>query len=487
VEDLTALLRRIPTAAWACAAAAFLNTACWSLVVPPFQIPDEPDHYAYVQELAQTGRLPSASAKAEFSQEEIYALNDLHQGFIRFKPQFPSLVSVGEQRRLESDLSLPIARGGIVNAGVSSSEPPLYYALETIPYEIGSGGTLLDRLQLMRLLSALMAGVAALFTFLFVREVAPGARWAWTVGALGVALTPLLGFALAGVNPEALLTAVSAMAFYVLARGFRRGLTPRLALTIGVIIAAGFLTKLNFIGIAPGIFLGLCLLAARAARTDRRTALTSLALASSIGASPILLYTLVNLISGHPGLGFVSEALHGRSYSIITKISYIWQLYLPRLPAMHAYFPGILTTRQLWFNGFIGLYGWVDTVFPMWVYNLALVPAGLIAALCIRTLAAHRTLVRGRLAEIAVYATMTAGLMILVGLASFSSQYVAGAGPYWEPRYFLPAIPLLAIVLALAARGAGRRWGPVVGVLIVIGFFAHDVFSQLQVIARYYG
>jgi hypothetical protein len=48
-------------------------------------------------------------------------------------------------------------------------------------------------------------------------------------------------------------------------------------------------------------------------------------------------------------------------------------------------------------------------------------------------------------------------------------------------------LPPLAAMLALAARGAGRRWGPTAGTLIVVLFLAHDVFSQLQVIARYYG
>ncbi|HXC23770.1 MAG TPA: hypothetical protein VNU28_04225, partial [Solirubrobacteraceae bacterium] len=42
---------RIPRAAWVCALIAFLNAACWSLVTPPFQVTDEPDHVAYVQEL----------------------------------------------------------------------------------------------------------------------------------------------------------------------------------------------------------------------------------------------------------------------------------------------------------------------------------------------------------------------------------------------------------------------------------------------------
>jgi hypothetical protein len=42
-------------------------------------------------------------------------------------------------------------------------------------------------------------------------------------------------------------------------------------------------------------------------------------------------------------------------------------------------------------------------------------------------------------------------------------------------------------LLVLAARGAGRRWVPAVGALIVVQFIAHDIFSQLQVIARFYG
>jgi hypothetical protein len=39
----------------------------------------------------------------------------------------------------------------------------------------------------------------------------------------------------------------------------------------------------------------------------------------------------------------------------------------------------------------------------------------------------------------------------------------------------------------LAVRGAGRRWSPIAGVLLIVLFLSHDIFSQLQVIARYYG
>ena len=53
----------------------------------------------------------------------------------------------------------------------------------------------------------------------------------------------------------------------------------------------------------------------------------------------------------------------------------------------------------------------------------------------------------------------------------------------------LPAAAAAALgaALALAARGAGRRWGPAVGALIVVLFLAHDIFSQLLVASRFYG
>ncbi len=466
---------------------ACVNAATWSLVVPPFQLPDEPAHFAYVQQLAQTGRLPDAHASGEYSLEERLVLQALHQGATQYTPEVGAIASVGEQRRLERELGRSLPLEEPLSAGVAGSEPPLYYALETIPYALASGGSLLDRLELMRLLSALMAGVTAVFAFLFIRETLPRAPWAWTVGGLAIALTPMLAEVSGGVNPEAMLYAVSAAIFYCLARAFRRGLTPRLAILIGALTAIGFLTKLNFIGLAPGVALGLVILAAREARVSRRTAYRSLAVSLTIAASPVVAYVLVNLISEHPALGQAVAASTPAHGSLLAESSYIWQLYLPRVPGMTSYFPGIFTTRQLWFDGLVGLFGWVDTTFPGWVYDLALIPAGAIAALCVRALLVERGLLRTRLAELIVYAAMGAGVLVLVGGDSYVSDVLQHFGPYLQPRYLLPMAPLFGALIALAARGAGARWGPIVGSLIVVLFLAQDLFGQLQTIARFYG
>jgi hypothetical protein len=482
-------LARIPPAARVCALLAVLNAVCWSLITPPFQAPDETDHFAYVQQLAENRRLPEAEAP-DYSPEERAAMGALRQEKVLLSPAVHTISSLSEQRSLESSLSQPLPRGGAGGAGNADSEPPLYYALQTIPYGLGSHGTILMRLELMRLLSALMAAFTAVFAFLFLREALPGTPWAWTVGGLGVALAPLLGFMSGVVNPDAMLFAVSAALFYGLARAFRRGLTLRLALAQGAVIAIGLLTKLNFIGLVPGAVLGLAVLARREACTSGRQAYTRLlAPALLTGLSPVMLYALINAASGDPVLGIASshiDALLSGRTSVSRELGYIWQVYLPRMSGMHDYFGEIMTTRQIWFNGTIGLYGWVDTVFPSWVYNLALLLVGLIGLLCVRELVRGRTALRDRIAEPVTYATIALGVLLLVGASSYQTARTYPVS-FAEPRYLLPMLALWGAVLALAARGAGRRWGPVTGASIVVLVLAHNLFSELQVIARYHG
>jgi hypothetical protein len=478
------VLRRIPTLAWLCAVVACLNAVCWSLISPPFQVPDEPEHVAYVQDLVGNGRLPASGDG--FSAEEFVALEDLHLQTVAEQPQHQTISSQAQQDKLQRDLRRAESSSEKgVGAGVAASEPPLYYALQAIPYSLGAGGTLLDRIELMRLLSALMAGLTALFTFLFVREALPRTPWAWAVGGLGVALVPLLGFMSGAVTPEPMLYAVTAALFYCLARPFRRGLTRRGAMALGALTAIGLLTKLNFLGIAPGALLGLVVLSVRAARTQRRSAYVSFAIAFAIALSPGALYVVRNLTSGAPALGFIPGAF-ATVHAPLAEMSYIWQLFLPRLPGMHNDFAGVFTTRQIWFDWYVGLYGWLDTTFPGWAYELALIPTGLILALCLREIIASAGALRDRAAELVVYCVIGIGLMILVGGDSYD-RFPALDAEFGQARYLLPLLPALAVVLVLAARGAGRRWGPAVGAAIIMLFLAHDVFSQLQVIARFYG
>jgi 4-amino-4-deoxy-L-arabinose transferase-like glycosyltransferase len=470
-------------AAWVCALVAIVNAATWSVISPPFQLPDEPSHFAYVEHLAETGHLPS-SAEEKYSPAEREALSYLLYGQVRFSDESHTIASQAEQLSLERALAVPLSRSEPGDAGVAAAEPPLYYALETVPYLLGSGGTLLDSLALMRLFSALLGGLTALFAFLFLRETLPGAPWAWTVGGLGVALTPTLAMMSGAVNPDALLFTVSTALFYSLARAFRRGLTLRSASAVGVLIALGCLTKLIFIGLVPGAVLALLILTIREARAHGRSSYRMLMLAVAIASIPACLYLIDDAASGGVTLHTLSGAtFNGPHRSILQTISYIWQMYLPRLPGMRPAFHGI-SGPAVWFEQVVGKYGWLDTTFPAWVVKVALVPAALIAALFVWALARSRSAMLTRRWELTAYAVMSLGVLVVIGHQDDSSSV---PHEYLQLRYVLPMIALMGAVLALAARGAGRRWGPLAGTCIVLLVLAHDLFSQLLVISRYYG
>ena len=480
------LLRRVPIAAWICVAVAILNAICWSIIVPAFEVPDEPNHFAYVKQIAETGTLPTSAAEAyETNAEMIKVLDRLHYPYVRQQPGHRTISTAHGQERLEQGLAQlraePGAKGSFA-AGVAASQPPLYYALEAVPYNLA--GNALTRLQLMRLLSALMAGLTTLFVFLFLRETLPVTPWAWSVGGLATAVMPLLGFVSGAVNPDAMLFAVSAALFYVLARAFRRGLTRRVAVAFGIVVAIGMLTKLNFAGLLPGACIGVFLLTMRARRSLGRSAWRSLGIALGIPAVLLLLYAIVNVASNHSPFGLISRAFNGEGISL-PELSYVWQLFLPRLPGMVNDFPGIFTPRTLWFNGYVGLYGWLDTAFPGWVYEFALIPLAAVVALFLRDAVRIREALLSRRAELVTYAAMAAGLMVMIGYASYA-EFPAVDATFAESRYLLPLVPLFATGVAMAARGAGRRWGPAIGTVIVFLFLAHDVFSQLLVLTRYY-
>ncbi len=477
-----------PAAAWLCVLVACLNAVCWSFVTPPFQSPDEPSHFAYVEELVHAGRTPTSEGET-FASDEMVALRALDWTGVKRKPQDRTIASSAEQRTLERELrsTAGSSHRGAGPAGVAASQPPLYYALEAVPYTLGAGGGVLAQLQLMRLLSALLAGVTAGLVFLFLREATPALPWTWTLGGLCAGLAPLLAANSSGVNPDALLVAVAAASFYCLARGFKRGLTPRLAAATGLVIALGLLTKLNFIGLVPGLALGLLLLALRARRCSTR-ALRLLVTAVALAAAPACVYVLVNVVSGRAAIGSAGEIVASPAHarSLTGELSYIWQLYLPRLPGMARDFADISPPRDIWFHGLVGQYGWVDTFFPGWAYELALVPTVALVALCLRMLVVGRATLRRRVGELSVYAAIALGLLLAIGTASYSDFPERAAG-FPEPRYLLPLLAPAAAMLVLAVRGAGRRWAPALGALLVVLFLGYDVLSQLQVIARYYG
>jgi 4-amino-4-deoxy-L-arabinose transferase-like glycosyltransferase len=484
-------LSGIPSAAWWCAVVAFLNAAVWSTVVPPFHVPDETAHVAYVQQLAETGEVPNDANAGVFSDEQARLLEALQFSATVGRPAEGTIWSESEDQAVDQveDASLTGSNAGGIQP--NSNQPPLYYLLGAGVYWASPSDGLLDRLALLRLLSAALAAATTLFVFLFLREVL-AERWTWTVGALAVALQPTFGFISGGVTPDALLFAASAALFLMLARVFRDGLTLERGLAIGAVLAVGVLAKLNFLALIPGALAGLMLLAWRP--HDRVHVVRAVGVASGVLALACLAYVAVNVglwdrSAWGGGLAVAGTNVTGGSDGAVSiglaeRLGYTWQLYLPRLPFMNdqfTYFPPYTT----WFKGGIGHFGWLDTPFPNWTYTLALVIAVPLALLAVVALVQRRHVLLEHWPELVTYGLMVAGLLVSIGFSGV--RYRKDTGFIFEQtRYLLPLLPLYATAVALAALGAGRRLARPLGAVIVVLAMGHGLFAQLLVIGRFY-
>jgi len=486
---LRALLARVPRTAWVCALVAVLNATAWGVIVPAFQIPDEQSHYAYTEYFVQHGRPPATATRDTYSSSEQAALDALKWREIQFQSEQETIWSAREQRDMRTALAQPAnRRDGNGAAREVGGEPPLYYALQAVPYALGSSGTVLDRLQLMRLVSALLAGATVLFVFLFLRELLPAAPESWRVGALGVAFLPMFTFMSSGVNSDALLYAGAAALFAALARGFRRGLTRKRAVAIGAALGTALMAKFNAFGLVPGTVVALLVLGARREGALRPRALALPALALAVAVAPLLVEMALNasvwdrpVVGASASSNFGTSALHP---SLGMGASYLWQFYLAPLPGMTHYISAA-PFYEYWERGFVGWFGWLDGRFRPLVYALALVPLTALAVLAAATLVRARRRVRARFGELLSYALLALGLMAFIALASYIS-YLRYSQSIAQTRYLFPLLALYGGGLALAARGAGRRWAPVLGTAIVVLAIAHTLFSELLVIARYY-
>jgi 4-amino-4-deoxy-L-arabinose transferase-like glycosyltransferase len=493
-REALSVLRRIPRAGRVCFAIAFVNAAIWGVVVPPFQVPDEIAHFGYAQYVAETGRPPPQGAGAQYSAQEQAAIENLDLYSVVGRPQIHGILTSAEDKTLRAALARhtsPLGEGGTT---VASNQPPLYYYLEAIPYWLSPSHEIVTRLALMRLLSALIAACTVLAVFMFLRELLPHSRWAWSVGALAVAFQPTFNFTAAGVQGDNLLFLTSALTFLLLLRAYKRGFTTRRAALIGVVVAAGSLAKLTYIALLPGIALALLLLAWRTLPAGRARALRTLAVAVALAVAPVALYALLNAVVWHRG-GPTAGGIAGATASslpaggVVTlhqTLDYIWELYLPRLWFMHHAYFSEYPLWSTWLNGSIGHFGWLDYTFPEWVYKDGRDLFYVLVALALLGLVRVRRGIREVLPIFACFAVMAIGLLGAIGYAGIRYRLSTGY-PFEQARYLFPLLPLYAVFIVLAARGVGRRWAPALGAALVVLAMAHGLFAETLTISRYYG
>jgi Predicted membrane protein (DUF2142) len=212
---------------------AALQSIAWDLATPAFQGPDESGHFAYIQYFAETGHLPSAQVppaagagvRRPTSTEEQTGLRVLNLGPLTgnlFERPAWTSADLGLWHRAER--SLP--RGSRANGSGPNpiaKNPPLYYAVMSVPYRAFVWLPLLKRVFVLRLFNALFYLATVALVWLIAGEVFGRVRWKQMLAAGAVALEPQLAFMSAVINADSLLIALTTGFLLTALRLVRRG------------------------------------------------------------------------------------------------------------------------------------------------------------------------------------------------------------------------------------------------------------------------
>ncbi|MBK5230561.1 MAG: DUF2142 domain-containing protein, partial [Thermoleophilia bacterium] len=261
----------------ALAAIVFVNAAAWAVLTPPFHVPDEFAHYAYVETLAR-GDLPQKSLKPgdpgnSYLPSSVLATEYTTVHVIQ-RPDLRPPWEASVERRFELEYA-NIKRTGDKPYGLTPANAysPIYYAPAAVIHAAAGGAGLYTKLLLVRLWSALLAALSVMFVVLFARELLPSVPWFAPVAGLAVAFQPMFLHIGGGVNNDNLLVVCATAMLYLLARILRRGETLPLAAAAGATFAVGYLVKPTMLGLAPvaAFTFLLVLLRGQGSRTRRAT------------------------------------------------------------------------------------------------------------------------------------------------------------------------------------------------------------------------
>lgn len=470
--------------------AAAIIGAAWALVTPPWRSPDEFAHFGYVQTLAERGITPGRGPLPVFSTEQYRSAGAARSTYLGFSlPTQPewSRRAYSDWRALGDRQGTRSDTGGSArdreDPNSARTNGPVYYALELPAYVAGSGTEIFGRLVLMRLWSVLALLGAAAATWKLAGELLGRRRDLQLVAAGCVALFPMAGAIAGSVNPDTLMLAEFATAFWLGVRTMRRGLEPATAVALGLTAALAMLTKASGLAIVPGAVLAL-VVGARRSGLAPGPALARLAAPALALLVPVVAWVLYTRLSGRPAVNVVSQLPGAPPLPPRPGLfSYLWQFYLPNLPGqtpLPAGYPP-LPLFDRWIVGSLGTFGYLEVRLPSPVYVAYVVGVAAAVAGALRALV--RRGLTGRVPVIAFFAITAVALLAGLHLAEYG-VLARRAESISQGRYLLVLLPLLGVVVA-TALSAGERLRRIGVPAVLAALFVVNVLA-LATVADYF-
>jgi 4-amino-4-deoxy-L-arabinose transferase-like glycosyltransferase len=480
--------RRPPAALLALIAASLLLALAWAFISPPFEAPDENSHFGYTQTFAETGSLPGDPLRPAFSTEQGLA------GGASNSDQAAAARSVKmEWGRTAYEGWLKTDRGLDANAtrdgggpNPASSNPPLYYVIEAVPYLAAHGADLFARLLAMRIVSALWLGITVLGAWLLAGEVFGRDRLLQLAAAGLVGLAPMMTFVSSAVSPDALLFASWTIALWLGVRILRRGLTARSAAALFAVAGLAIVVKAtSYALLPPALFVLIVGLLRRHQWQPRSVAPLIGAAVGGLVVTAGAWFVVARALARPVAAQISAASTTGGGASPREFVSYVWQFYLPRLPFMTDY-PTVAHTipvYDIWLKGIWGSFGWTEIVFRNRVY--VLIAALTVVVVIAAAVELWRTRAGADKAVGAFLALTTLALLVGVHWSEYN-LLTGGASNFNQGRYLLPLAGVAGIVLALAVRRLAPARRPLAVAAVLGGLLMLQLLSLALVLQRFY-
>jgi 4-amino-4-deoxy-L-arabinose transferase-like glycosyltransferase len=394
--------------------------ALYAVLTPPWQVPDEPAHYNYVEYIATHAQLP-----------------ELRPG------DYPTAyLEEIKARRFPPEMSIAAIR-------YESHQPPLYYLLGALLYRLNDSMARWPMLLVLRAFSVLLGGAGVALAYRLVRGLCPDEPHLALGTAAFVGTLPMHVAMTAAVNNDALSNLLLLIIVWRVLPMDAAQWTPRRAVGLGALLGLAFLTKLQST-VAFGVTLAALAWDTWAARRTPQ----QLSWRAALGRAAILLG--VALLVSSPWLG--------RNLALYSPLD---PLGLGRHDAV---VEGQLTTRAYlaqygWgtlasaflrttFQSFWGQFGWMGVLLDARLYlALGLLSAWAGGGFALYALGAWR-------ARVALAPRTQRGMLLFVLWAALTTAgYLWWNGKFLQHqgRYLFPALVPLGLAFTLGLREWWRR------------------------------
>ncbi|MFH2001305.1 MAG: DUF2142 domain-containing protein [Planctomycetota bacterium] len=462
--------------------ASILQGLIWVIIIPPFQDPDEPAHFASVQHLCENGSVRPPGTSHQYSRELHKSMDLLKLHEIKFNSTSTFYFSKEEEKaNLAKINEIPHSERNEPSGDFNPAGhyPPAYYLLGSLGYLAFYDSNIIDRVGGVRLISVLITSLSIMVTYLMARVFFEEDIVSVRSASCLMLFHPMYAYVGSCVNCDSMLCFVST--FYLLLQVImvKKGVSWRLQAGICICIAIGLLTKPTFAALIPVWFLAFFISCRRNA-TAKKQVLSHLLFIFTILITTVVLYSKL----GKEHLQIYLNAIEmGQNDQSLSFLQYMEITFLNLIRPWSTMGKRILTSY--WAN-----FGWKDSPFQFFGIYLFALGITIIAVILVIT--------RIRKSTIPWYSEQNGLIsftLLCIGLFSlgiiiigYSIAHQAWESGNLQGRYFFPTLSLHMVLLTagLIHPIKSQRAKGMMAFLTVGALFVWHVASFAIVLKRFY-